>query len=368
MLGSEEENEGQSVKMLDSELEKVSATISQSMKASEEGDSELAEQDDEELLEPELHLAAQRELSPTVEEGGSCTDEMSSASGGEEPMFEESSLATPDGSQVKGILRMADKAKHNKRIVFDPLVLFLDGALEGELETVVENSSKITDVSMPNDEGITALHNAICAGHHEIVTYLVDNHADVNAADSDGWTPLHCAASCNNLPMVKLLVENGACVFATTLSDSETPARKCEEGEDGYESCAQYLEMADKCAGIVNEKTVYAAYDYDAEREDELSFEEGDALRVLERDGKEKLWWLCEKLSTGAQGFAPRNYLCLYPTWRHRERNNFKHFELPKLPTSASPLKRSLSNDDIPRSKEQKTDVWDSGHNVLAQA
>lgn len=86
MLGSEEENEGQSVKMLDSELEKVSATISQSMKASEEGDSELAEQDDEELLEPELHLAAQRELSPTVEEGGSCTDEMSSASGGEEPM------------------------------------------------------------------------------------------------------------------------------------------------------------------------------------------------------------------------------------------------------------------------------------------
>lgn len=54
-------------------------------------------------------------------------------------------MATPDGSQVKGILRMADKAKHNKRIVFDPLVLFLDGALEGELETVVENSSKVTE-------------------------------------------------------------------------------------------------------------------------------------------------------------------------------------------------------------------------------
>ena len=27
-------------------------------------------------------------------------------------------------------------------------------------------------------------------------------------------------------------------------------------GEDGYEGCAQYLEMSDKCAGIVNEKTV----------------------------------------------------------------------------------------------------------------
>lgn len=54
-------------------------------------------------------------------------------------------------------------------------------------------------------------------------------------------TPLHCAASCNNLPMVRFLVEHGACVFATTISDHETAADKCEEDEDGYDSCSDYL-------------------------------------------------------------------------------------------------------------------------------
>lgn len=41
--------------------------------------------------------------------------------------------------------------------------------------------------SAANDEGITALHNAICAGHYDIVKYLVENGCDVNAQDSDGW-------------------------------------------------------------------------------------------------------------------------------------------------------------------------------------
>ena len=54
-------------------------------------------------------------------------------------------------------------------------------------------------------------------------------------------TPLHCAASCNNLAMVRLLVENGACIFATTVSDEETAAEKCEEDEEGYRGCSEYL-------------------------------------------------------------------------------------------------------------------------------
>jgi apoptosis-stimulating of p53 protein 1 len=33
--------------------------------------------------------------------------------------------------------------------------------------------------------------------------------------------------------MVTYLVEKGACVFATTHSDRETAAQKCEEDEDG---------------------------------------------------------------------------------------------------------------------------------------
>lgn len=71
--------------------------------------------------------------------------------------------------------------------------------------------------------------------------FLVEFGCDVNAQDSDGWTPLHCAASCNNLTMVKFLVESGACLFAATLSDSETPAEKCEEDEEGFDGCSEYL-------------------------------------------------------------------------------------------------------------------------------
>lgn len=129
----------------------------------------------------------------------------------------------------------------SRRVSFDPLALLLDASLEGELELVMRSAKEVPDVSAPNDEGITALHNAICAGHLEIVEFLVRFGANVNAPDSDGWTPLHCAASCNNLPIVKFLVQNGACIFATTVSDQETAADKCEQEEDNFDGCSKYL-------------------------------------------------------------------------------------------------------------------------------
>lgn len=46
---------------------------------------------------------------------------------------------------------------------------------------------QVPDVSAPNDEGITALHNAICAGHYEIMKFLVEFGCDVNSPDTDGW-------------------------------------------------------------------------------------------------------------------------------------------------------------------------------------
>lgn len=44
--------------------------------------------------------------------------------------------------------------------------------------------------STPNDEGITPLHNAVCAGHYHIVKFLLDFGVNINAADSDGWYKL----------------------------------------------------------------------------------------------------------------------------------------------------------------------------------
>uniref|UniRef100_A0A914CNQ8 SH3 domain-containing protein n=1 Tax=Acrobeloides nanus TaxID=290746 RepID=A0A914CNQ8_9BILA len=228
-----------------------------------------------ELKETELKNSLTSEESSTDEES-SLNEEL--------PVFLEA--AKELNQTIKPILKTSGKKNVHRNIVFDPFVLFLDGALEGQLDTVKENATKIADISMPNDEGITALHNAICACHYEIVKFLIDNHANVNAQDSDGWTPLHCAASCNNLIMVKMLVENGACIYAITLSDAETPAKKCEENEDGYVSCANYLELADKWAGIINNKIMYAIYSYDPQEEDELMFMEGDSLCVIDRNTK----------------------------------------------------------------------------------
>ena len=52
--------------------------------------------------------------------------------------------------------------------------------------------AKVCDVSAANDEGITALHNAICAGHLNIAEYLVNSGCDVNAPDNDGWLVYVC--------------------------------------------------------------------------------------------------------------------------------------------------------------------------------
>lgn len=205
-----------------------------------------------------------------------------------------------------------EKESRSRRISFDPLALLLDASLEGELELVKKTAREVPNPSAANDEGITALHNAICAGHIDIVRFLVEFGCDVNAQDSDGWTPLHCAASCNNLEMVKFLVEHGACIFATTLSDRETAAEKCEEEEEGYRGCFEYLCNIQEKLGMMNNGEVFAVFDYKAHRTDELDFNVGARLAVMRRgDDCEKEWWWC-KLSE-SEGYVPRNLLGLYP-------------------------------------------------------
>lgn len=209
-------------------------------------------------------------------------------------------------------LKTSNSRKNGNRVSFDPLALLLDASLEGELELVRKCAVQVDNVSASNDEGITALHNAICAGHYDIVTFLVEFGCDVNSPDSDGWTPLHCAASCNNLPMVKFLVEHGACIFATTISDHETAAEKCEEDEDGYDGCSEYLYSIQEKLGIMNNGAVYAVFDYAKENTDELDLNIGDKFTIIKKgDEHEKEWWWAKK--GDQEGYIPRNLLGLTP-------------------------------------------------------
>ncbi|XP_059368967.1 protein phosphatase 1, regulatory subunit 13Bb isoform X2 [Carassius carassius] len=237
--------------------------------------------------------------SPVAEAG---TPEEADTCPSSQPTGKRTNLKKPD----------SERTGHGLRVKFNPLALLLDASLEGEFDLVQRIIYEVDNPSTPNDEGITPLHNAVCAGHHHIVKFLLDFGVNVNAADSDGWTPLHCAASCNSVHLCKLLVESGSAIFATTISDVETAADKCEEMEEGYIQCSQFLYGVQEKLGVMNKGVVYALWEYEAQSADELSFQEGDAITVLRRkDDTETDWWW-SKLND-KEGYVPRNVLGLYP-------------------------------------------------------
>ncbi|XP_062467692.1 relA-associated inhibitor, partial [Pezoporus occidentalis] len=98
----------------------------------------------------------------------------------------------PDSPAPAPELRSAlrDPASPRKRpgarVRLNPLVLLLDAALTGELDVVQQAVAELNDPSQPNDEGITALHNAICGAHYGIVEFLIASGANVNSPDSHG--------------------------------------------------------------------------------------------------------------------------------------------------------------------------------------
>uniref|UniRef100_A0A8P0TCE5 Tumor protein p53 binding protein 2 n=1 Tax=Canis lupus familiaris TaxID=9615 RepID=A0A8P0TCE5_CANLF len=229
-------------------------------------------------------------------------------------------VSLPPGKRTNLRKTGSERIAHGMRVKFNPLALLLDSSLEGEFDLVQRIIYEVDDPSLPNDEGITALHNAVCAGHTEIVKFLVQFGVNVNAADSDGWTPLHCAASCNNVQVCKFLVESGAAVFATTYSDMQTAADKCEEMEEGYTQCSQFLYGVQEKMGIMNKGVLYALWDYEPQNGDELPMREGDCMTVIRREDEDETEWWWARLHD-KEGYVPRNLLGLYPRIKPRQRS-----------------------------------------------
>ncbi|XP_033882577.1 relA-associated inhibitor-like isoform X1 [Acipenser ruthenus] len=214
---------------------------------------------------------------------------------------------------LRSILKTPKSESSGRRARLSPLVLLLDASLVGELDVVQSAVQEMSDPSQPNDEGITALHNAICGGHYPVVEFLVQIAANVNAPDSHGWTPLQCAASCNDCLLCEFLVRNGAAIFAVTESDGATAAQKCDPYAPNFEECEQFLRGAEESMGVQNSGVLYALWDYTPCNSDELPFREGDMVTILQRDDEGGWWWasLC-----GREGFVPRNYFGLFPRIR----------------------------------------------------
>ncbi|KAK4469392.1 hypothetical protein MN116_006948 [Schistosoma mekongi] len=232
---------------------------------------------------------------------------------------------------------------------FHPLALLLDAALEGDLELVKKTAAEVADVSESNDEGITALHNAVCAGRVDVAEFLVlTAGADVNAGDTDGWTPLHCAASCGNVPLAKLLVEHGASLHARTLSDRETPLEKCDQGDEEAE-CEEYLYFQHERLGSAASGRVYALFprgiesagpgSIDAHLEpDELPLKPNELLTIIDREPPGEIEWMLAENSEGQRGLVPRSHISCYP--------------LVRIPPSSLPIM------ETPKTLSSKSTIW----------
>ncbi|XP_027901270.1 relA-associated inhibitor [Xiphophorus couchianus] len=243
-----------------------------------------------------------------------------SSSDGEEPAMPPNPPPTtrtpsviPQDEKYNSILRKPGRKKSGRRARLSPLVLLLDGALMGEMDTVMRGVKEMSDPSQSNDEGITGLHNAICGGHREVTDFLVRIGANVSAPDSHGWTPLHCAASCNDREMCEYLVRNGAAVMAFTHRDGATASQKCDPYLVGFEECESYLRAKEESMGVDNNGVLYALWSYQAQAPDELSFKEGDMVTILQKTDGSDWWWasLC-----GREGFVPNNLFGLFPKVR----------------------------------------------------
>lgn len=260
-------------------------------------------------------LFRRREHGPKGEPG---SDNSSSSEGEDSPVttLPPAPTAVPqiDFKGYNSILRKPKaRTSSGKHARLSPLVLALDGALVGELETVQRAMQEMSDPSQPNDEGITALHNAICGGHYNVVDFLVRIGANVSAPDSHGWTPLHCAASCNDRKLCEFLVRNGAAVMAVTESDRAIASQKCDPYAVNFEECETFLRGVEEAMGLDNSGVLYALWSYPAQQPDELNFKEGDMITILQKTEGSDWWWasLC-----GLEGFVPNNYFGLFPKVR----------------------------------------------------
>nr|CAD2168116.1 unnamed protein product [Meloidogyne enterolobii] len=319
----EEENNYKTVQL----LERINLRLDEDLFVKEEENEEEKEEEmEDEVQDEELPKTTITTGSPPLSDSSTVSSSELEREG-ILALFDDSWHKNIRSTGNKGILRerqqngvllntntRLEPKKQTNRVKIDLVILFLDVAYEGQYEMLVKLASQIDDISVSNSEGLTALHYAICASNHDIVQFLVENGADVNALDVDGWTPLHCAASCGNLPMIKLLIEYGACPIATTISKSETVAQIFDDSNENAAVGIEYMSFVEECMGVVNDSKVYAAYSYSPQRDDELSFEEGDELKVirkceyleeeeedikkekthLEEECDEHCWWLCE--------------------------------------------------------------------------
>jgi len=81
---------------------------------------------------------------------------------------------------------------------------------EAFLESILQLYPDRIDISLPNKDGRTALHEAAIFNAYPMISLLVKYGADINAEDTDGCTPLALASRMNSKVSFELLLDLGA--------------------------------------------------------------------------------------------------------------------------------------------------------------
>jgi cytochrome c2 len=105
-----------------------------------------------------------------------------------------------------------------------------DAAKSGDVERARQLLDQGADPNEQDGSGLTALHRAVAARHHDVVALLVARGADVNLSTERGGTPLHVAAATGDEASALLLIEHGADLAARRPRDGYTPLHVAADG------------------------------------------------------------------------------------------------------------------------------------------
>ena len=119
------------------------------------------------------------------------------------------------------------------------------------------------------------------------------------------------------MPAVHLLINSGASLYLRT-EENLTPLDLAQEASTDDDSdidalnCYHYLMDCISGLGKINDRKLYALFDYTATNPEELTFINGEMLTILQRGSDDEGWWKAENVE-GIVGYVPSTFLGLYP-------------------------------------------------------
>eukprot|EP00731_Ephydatia_muelleri_P026459 Em0018g559a len=123
---------------------------------------------------------------------------------------------------------------------------------------------------------------------HKIIIISVICHVLVGKLKGNR-TPLHCAVAYGHLEVIKLLVQNGGALYLETWCGDtalQIVMKECNDlHSQSSQDILQYLRGVYDSVGVANKGLVYILLARQPATSEELSFEEGELLKVLERGG-----------------------------------------------------------------------------------